>query len=344
MNSTVPNQELKIFKSRNIYIGIVVGLFSTLILFNYNTKESLSQVVAHLSDPRWLWLAGAVLALVIRDLFYVFRIKKLTSDELTWKGSIYTIILWEFASSVTPSVVGGTAIAMFILNKEGLTIGKSIAIVMLTAILDNLFFIIASPIIMYNTSQEFLSVERLFFGVSFKLNSLFLISYVLISAYTAFMVFGVLIRPKAFKRAITRFASMFNYKWKRKMIKLSVDVMIASRELKGMGLMYWVKGAGFTLIVWVSRYFIVNCILAAYSLVEMSASQHLDVFSKHVILWVTQLISPTPGGSGLSEYFFMTIIGTSIGIATLWRGLTYYAYLILGSMTLPKWLKRVMMK
>ena len=40
-----------------------------------------------------------------------------------------------------PLVVGGTAVAIFILNREGLSFGKSIAYAWLTAVLDNLFFV-----------------------------------------------------------------------------------------------------------------------------------------------------------------------------------------------------------
>jgi len=61
-------------------------------------------------------------------------------------------------------------------------------------------------------------------------------------------------------------------------------------------------------------------------------------------------VSPTPGGSGIAEYFFPVflrefIAGPSGDLTTLvafaWRLITYYPYLIIGAFTLPFWLRRV---
>ena len=49
-------------------------------------------------------------------------------------------MLWEFSSAVTPGIVGGTGVALYILNKEGLSVGKSTSTVMLTALFDQLFY------------------------------------------------------------------------------------------------------------------------------------------------------------------------------------------------------------
>ena len=55
---------------------------------------------------------------VIRDLGYMYRIRVLTDKYLSWRKSFDVIMLWEFASALTPSVVGGSGIAIFILNRE----------------------------------------------------------------------------------------------------------------------------------------------------------------------------------------------------------------------------------
>jgi uncharacterized protein (TIRG00374 family) len=58
-------------------------------------------------------------------------------------------------------------------------------------------------------------------------------------------------------------------------------------------------------------------------------------------------MSPTPGGSGLAEYAFgelMAPFGKSafviLGLAFLWRILSYYSYLIIGAIILPRWLRK----
>lgn len=346
MSNSQKDTALKAFSPRNIFIAIAAGLIGTGILFYYNLQgKSLSSMLEELANPNWVWLVMAVVVLFIRDAGYIFRIKNLTDNELTWKGSFYVIILWEFASAVTPSVVGGTAVAIFLLNKEGIKMGKSIAYVMLTAILDNMFFILAAPLVMIFTADApFLNEFQTVFGIEwmqFKLKYVLFISYGLIALYTAFMAFGVLINPRLFQKVIVGISNFFRLRKriKRRMYRLSVDVIIASRELKGKTFSYWTKAVLSTILVWSSRYFIVNCLIAGF--IYLSVEGHVDIFSKHVILWISQLVSPTPGAAGLAEYFFEKIIGASIALAVLWRFLTYYLYLVFGSIALPRWLKRV---
>jgi hypothetical protein len=67
-------------------------------------------------------------------------------------------------------------------------------------------------------------------------------------------------------------------------------------------------------------------------------------------MWVIMLVSPTPGGSGIAEYFFPVFLREFIAgqagdlttiVAFAWRFLTYYPYLIVGALILPFWLRRV---
>jgi len=94
------------------------------------------------------WLSVAVMCMFIRDLGYVIRIRVLSGDRLSWIKSIRIIFLWEFTSAVTPSAIGGTSLAILFVNKEGIKVGRSSAIVMATSFLDELYFILMFPIIL----------------------------------------------------------------------------------------------------------------------------------------------------------------------------------------------------
>ena len=71
----------------------------------------------------------------------------LARGELTLKRATSSIVLWELASALTPSVVGGSAVASFILHRNGLSWGRSLATVMSTALLDELYFLLAVPVV-----------------------------------------------------------------------------------------------------------------------------------------------------------------------------------------------------
>ncbi|MGJ8660529.1 MAG: lysylphosphatidylglycerol synthase domain-containing protein, partial [Bacteroidota bacterium] len=120
--------------------------------------ETVSSVIQSLDFgfKVWMWLGIAVLFMVGRDFFYMVRIRVLTKNELTWKRSFVVILLWEFASALTPGVVGGAAIAMFILNREKIALGRSTAIVVITAFLDNLFYLLMIPIVFLMVDQSIL--------------------------------------------------------------------------------------------------------------------------------------------------------------------------------------------
>ncbi|RUA33579.1 MAG: TIGR00374 family protein, partial [Bacteroidetes bacterium] len=139
----------KIFKTLNpnkVWIPVLLGVSIVAFLFYQDdsvTVENLSLIF----EAEIIPVALAFLVLFARDVGYVYRIRMITGKKLTWKSSIYVIILWEFASAVTPSVVGGTAVAVFILMKEGLKLGKALAYTMITAIFDNLYFVVMAPIV-----------------------------------------------------------------------------------------------------------------------------------------------------------------------------------------------------
>ena len=100
------------------------------------------------------WLLVAVLCMFIRDFGYIVRIRVLSGGRLSWWSAVRIIFLWEFTSAVTPSAIGGTSIAILFVNKEGIKVGRSSAMVMATSFLDELYFILMFPIILICVSQS----------------------------------------------------------------------------------------------------------------------------------------------------------------------------------------------
>ena len=68
-------------------------------------------------------------------------------------------------------------------------------------------------------------------------------------------------------------------------------------------------------------------------------------------MWIIMLVSPTPGGSGFSEFAFTRYMGefipvdaatlgsVAIAMALIWRMISYYPYLLIGAIVFPKWIK-----
>ena len=336
---------LKTLNPRKIWVPVVLGLGIVVFMFLRDpniTADKLTLVFDATPIPVFL----AILVFFSRFAGYIFRIKSITNNELDWKSSFYVIILWEFASAVTPSVVGGTAVAVFILWKEGIKPGKALGFVLLTAIFDNLFFVLAAPLtLIFGMEVIFPQAGADSDLLESSISYLFFLSYGLIALYTFIMAFALLINPRLFKWILIKSTSnRLLKKWRYAAYERGTEMILASEQLKGMGKKFWIYLSVSTIFIWSSRYLMLNFLMDAYA--RISINEHIVIFGKQIILWVVMLISPTPGSSGTAEYFFPIFFEENLGDHTLivnllWRLFTYYPYLILGAIFLPRWIKRV---
>lgn len=303
-----------------------------------------------LSDQNWgshtLWGIGlALLMVVIRDGGYMYRIRMLTDNVLSWRQSFRVIMLWEFASALTPSVVGGSGVAIFILNREGINLGKSTATVFVTALMDEMFYIITVPLIFLIVGSEQLFPEY-WAGSTFIFSSikpLFFLGYSFIVFLTLIIALSIFFFPHKFKRIVQRiFTIRILKRWLRRATRMGDEVIIASRELKDKNFSYWAKGFGTTYMSWTARFLTLNFLILAFT----SDFDHLVAYGKQLVMWVIMLISPTPGSSGVAELaldsFFSDIFDAGVTlflIAVIWRIVTYFIYLFIGAIIFPKWLR-----
>ncbi|MCC5945026.1 MAG: flippase-like domain-containing protein [Bernardetiaceae bacterium] len=345
----------KVFKTLNpnsVYIPVAIGLAVAVYLFI--DKVNIDVFVEKLVAATWWWFGVALIVLLSRDAGYIYRIRMLTGKRLTWKASIYVILLWEFASAVTPSVVGGTAVAVFILNKEKLSLGKSFAFAMLTAFFDNFFFIIFAPLALIATNlwgmQVFpnISMEGGWLQ-DYGLQVVFYVSYALIVLYNFIFAYGLFFNPRGFKWILVKITSIgWLKRFRNGALETGTEVIMASKELKGKDFNYWLKATLSTIFIWTSRYFMLNCLVAAFS--DMNMLDHLLAFSRQIIMWIVMLISPTPGSSGAAEGVFCLFYSEFLSndfcaaVGILWRLFYYYPYLFIGALILPRWIKRVYAK
>ncbi|MEP2773047.1 MAG: lysylphosphatidylglycerol synthase transmembrane domain-containing protein [Fulvivirga sp.] len=323
----------KVWLPAAISVGFVIFLILT-------DDEITPQRLNLIFQADYLPVILAFCMLLIKELAYIYRIRSLTNKDLSWSSSVYVIILWEFASAVTPSVVGGTAVAVFILLKEKINLGKSLAYVMLTAILDNLFFVVVAPIALLIIGFD------IFPDFGQTMQGVFITSYSLIAIYTLIMCLALFYRPRLFKWFLIKVTGIkFLRKWRYAAYQHGNEVMWASSLIKGKKLGYWVRIITATIVAWIARYTILNFLIVAYT-DGVSFAEHIVIFGKHLILWIVMLLSPTPGSTGTAEHFFMQsftgYLGHyTIGAAMLWRIVSYYPYLLVGAIILPRWIRKV---
>ena len=334
----------KVFSLKKVLIPVLLGLAGTTYLlvssFDLSAFEQISW-----GYGTTFWLLIAILMVALRDFGYMVRIRILTDNYFSWRRSFDVIMLWEFASAITPSVVGGSGVALYILSKEGLSVGKSTSVVLVTALLDELFYIIMVPIVfmLVGVSELFpVALQKEIFGFTLGTKGIFIVGYVFILVLTTTIVLAIFINPRGLKAIILSiFKIRFLRKWRYKGIQVGDDIITTSKHLKNKPFMFWFKAFTATFLSWTARYWVVNFMILAF----LPLGDHLLVYARQLVMWVIMLISPTPGSSGVAEIAFSGFLkeftlGLSVAFAILWRILTYYPYLFIGSFVLPAWVKR----
>ena len=299
----------------------------------------------HLAPWGLLLLFGALIANGLRDYGYILRLRILTDGEFGWKRSFQVIALWEFATAVAPAVVGGTSVAIYVMAKDGTPLGRSAAIVLVTAMLDELFFLVFAPAVFFLVGMDRLfppELDEAMWGL--PVQALFWIGYAFIAVMKITVFYSVFFRPRAIKLFLV---NLFKHRWIRRfrphMAEAGDDLIAASDQFKGRSVGFWLKAIAATWCSWGARFLVLNLIAAAF----FNVSDHLLMYARQIVLWVILLISPTPGASGAAEFAFVGFMrdllpagAMLVVVALLWRLFTYYIYLFVGAAVAPGWLRR----
>ena len=340
------NKVKELFTAKRIAIPIIIGLGVTIYLLWTNTDWNEFSKVSWGTET-FLWILVGLSMMVIRDLAYMYRIRVLTDNQISWRNSFDVIMLWEFSSAVTPGIVGGTGVALYILNKEGLSVGKSTSTVMITALFDQLFYIVTVPIVILVIGTQNLfpvDLQKEIFGIIFSVKWIFVIGFGVTLLFGILFAYGIFVNPKGLKKlliVIFKFRPL--KKWQHKIAAVGNDIVQTSLEFKRKPFAFWLKTALATLFSWTARFWLVNFLILAFA----SGGDNLLIYARQLVMWIVMIISPTPGGTGIAEFVFtgflsdFTPIGLAGLLAVLWRLASYYPYLIIGLLILPIWLKKV---
>ena len=121
---------------------------------------------------------------------------------------------------------------------------------------------------------------------------------------------------------------------------------------------FWIKAFLATFFSWSARYWVINFLLLAllsgsnFDAANYIAGfyEHFLIFARQLVMWIMMLVMPTPGGSGFAEAVFSEYMAEFIPagfvaiMALMWRLVTYYPYLLMGVLVLPKWVKKIVNK
>ena len=233
---------------------------------------------------------------------------------------------------------------MFILNRESIPFGKATAIVIITAYMDNLFYVVMIPLVLLFVGQQ--NLVQVGEDSSVFLSWWFWVGFGVIATVCLFLYLTIFWYPKmATKILLFIFRLPFLKRWKFIAAEWGKDIETASREFKLEKRPYWFKVFFATFGSWLSRYLVINAVMNAF--LNLGFLDNITILGKQLILWLFMLVSPTPGGSGVAEYAFGELLANFsqsalllTALALIWRLISYFPYLLIGSLLLPSWVKR----
>ncbi len=354
MSNEQQNKEEEILdsiKTSRIVLPIIIGL-GVVFWLMYNQLDPKLFKEIPWNGTAFFWIGLAILTYVVRHMLYAWRLRILTDDLFSWGKSTELIFIWEFSSAVSPTSIGGAAVALFLLAQEKLSTAKTVSVVFYTMVIDTLFFLISLPLIYFIFGPLVLRPDAQSFsdlggyGVTYFSVIAFMIFYGGLFAY------GLFARPDHFRR-------FFLWLSNRKILKrfssnlkqTAEDVVTTSVEIRKKSWSWHLKAMTATAGAWITRFMAINFIIIA-----IVASTPRDLWTQGLLYGrskamhtITQF-SPTPGGSGISEYLFGGFfsdyipVGIAIVVALVWRLITYYPYLIAGAIVIPNWIKNVLIR
>lgn len=340
--------EKKVFSYWKILIPVIIGIGVVGWLFYKDAKEqNLAEVWNKIDFSPYTigCILLAFLFMIGRDYGLSWRFRALTNKDLSWPQAIKVNCLCEFTSAITPSAVGGSSLGMLFMNREGIELGRATTLMITTLFLDELFFVVSCPLIVL-----FTPVNELFSGGSDSLfasglQMTFWIIYGFIFLWTLLLFLGIIVKPDGIRKGLIKlFGIRFLRRWQPKVEALGDNMVATSAELRKKPFVFWLETFAGTALSWTSRYLVVNALFLAF--VPSANPEQWLILARQLVVWVVLMVSPTPGGSGISEWLFTEYYGDLIPsaglvliLAIFWRIISYYVYLLIGAILVPKWLR-----
>ncbi|MCH2044584.1 MAG: flippase-like domain-containing protein [Saprospiraceae bacterium] len=244
-----------------IVLGVVGYMF-----YNEFDADEFSKI--NWSGNVILWILGAVVFMIGRHFFYMVRLRVITDGFFSWRKCFELIMMWEFSSAVTPTNVGGAAVAMFAITQEKLPGGRTTMLILYTVVVDTFFFL--SALLLFFGIFGAIMIQPGCYDVGTLLSESalgtgFLIAYGVMFTYGSFFFYGVLVNAKGLQRLLLWFCKLsFLKRFEKSAIKVTEDMEEASKELRKKSWRFHLAAYGATAAAWLSRFMVLNCLVMAF--------------------------------------------------------------------------------
>jgi len=314
--------------ARNIVVSL---LLSGLVLagVGYATFDAgaFRRLIQHLRPGL---LAAALAVAIARIGLGGWRLRQVSEGRLSLRSGTRGQLAWDFFSSVTPSVVGGGPVAAFyVARDEDLAVGESAALLFFCVLLDQLWFLVAIPLLVLAT----FTIDLLPRAAGAVGGWTLLAYFGGLGGWAALYAYATLVRPRLL---VAGADWCVRWPYLRRFRETVMPEMRAyfrrARHLGSRPPAFYASGFALTALTWIARYALVVLVVRS-----VYAADALLLFARSAAMMLVGLIMPTPGGSGGLEGLYALFIGPLMPEALLaptlltWRLLGYYLFIALGA-------------
>ena len=319
--------------ARTIAICAIISILSTVAVLLYTSTED---TLPSLCAVKPVYLLAAVLLHILSYGIWGFRISVLCRSLGEHVGIIKST---EIATSsllmmaVTPSSAGGEPVMVYMLTKEGITPGKSSAIVVAGRLFDAVLLLLALPFAVITLKSVSFELDILLIAAALTMVLAISILWTIIFNHGRFISAVTAVCERAFRLVGLRdIPDTILGRIEEEIIEFKDSFITGARSRRSDMLL----AAGATVLFWTVEFMLIPLIL--YGLNVPDAFSLIAVaFAAQVIISIVMVVPLTPGASGVAELSSTALLATFIplhlvGIVVIcWRAVTYYLNVIVGA-------------
>lgn len=287
----------------------------------------------HLKPKRLPGLAIALTVAMLRIWLSAAKIRYLADKTLSWIASFRIVLFWDFASAITPSTIGGAPVATYVMTQEGISLGKSGAIMLYSMLLDQLLYVAIIPILVIaGIYYEVIPIGAGAFGTG-----ALMVGFAFLMLYAILLAYGILRNPNVLRIAFDYATRLPGLKRIRSTVMNELDRLVDfSTELNNKPPSFILNAFLISTLGWVAKFAVPTIVVLSFLPADWLLS-----FVRSIGMTLAGFFMPTPGGSGGVEGLFALFQGPLfdrpqfIGIAIfIWRLFTFYISIGFGMLVL----------
>jgi glycosyltransferase 2 family protein len=337
------DEKKKLTKTKiSIFVSIALSL-SIIVVILYFTIDT--QTISYLSKlsfrAEFFFYFG--IAMLLGVLYWVIwgaRLKVLSKAvdpkvHISLWEATKIVIANQFLAGITPSSAGGEPVRIYLLNKDGLTMGGATAAVLGERLIDAIFLLLLVPFGFF-IFKDRISVQLISYGLTIG-----------VIVFTAGIVlFALALKyPQKTKSLLCSISEKISRLSKKKERSTAfVDRIACEVDNFHNNMVFFLTGGkkefltagGLTVLMWSVGFMIPSMILLALGL----PPYFVESYAAQALLMIIVLLPTTPGSSGVAELGMAALYGVLLGASNqyllgvfvlLFRFISFHMNMICGA-------------